>query len=222
MWMPTNFAKVNTTCARKLEVVNLQIQSINHHFPKNTLKGLCVGVPGAGSQALRHRDEYLAYGIPEERQVMVDYDRNVSAGQRRYMSREGYRGKIVCSELQKTLKKFWNAGKHVDIIDYDDVTYLQPRHEDIIRDAQVNNVNAIIIVITTRCPALSDYHKQWKERLGLQKRYVKTSKKWHEPLRDIQLGAIKEIGEQCGYFLTMNESYSGYGPPMLSCVLVKK
>lgn len=220
---PSQFAWLNTGSPPKLYMIQQQIRWANRRFPFGTLEGYCVGLPGAGLQAERHRDEYRAYGIPDERQIMVDYDHTVHQTQKSYMGKLDYKGRIVCADLSDVVRECWEQGKKVDIIDYDDVSFLLPRHEYMIRDAARHDVKMIILVITNRCNKLTPYHEQWKQKLGLVKRFVSPSKGWREPVGAIQQGAIETIADQCGYDV-ISTPYPGrdLGPPMLSCMLFKR
>lgn len=218
-----SFAYLNTGSPGKLRTINTQIDIINNRFNPTSLQGFCIGIPGAGLQAERHRDEYLSYGIDESRQVMVDYDPIVSQTQKSHMAPLNYKGTIVCNDLMSVAHALWNQGAKIDVIDYDDVTYLMPHHEKAIEDAAQHDVKAMILVITSRCNNLTPYLNGWKKKLGLPKRYVSKYKEWREPVRDIQIGAINQIADQNNFDVTFIP-YAGrdIGPPMLSCVLTKK
>lgn len=219
----SQFAYLDTGSEPKLEMIRTQVKIINDKFDPKTLDGYCVGIPGAGLQTPRHRDEYCNYGIPEERQVMVDYDYNVHMTQVAHMSKLNYKGKIICGELGQVVNALWKNDKKVDVIDYDDVSFLLPRHERLIRQAAEKDVKVIILVVTNRCNKLTAYHEHWKTILNLHKRYVSPSKGYREPIKDIQEGAIKTIGQDCGYDVIC-KPYAGRdkGPPMMSCVLLKR
>ena len=217
---PGQFSELNTTHPRKIDTIKKQIAIANAAFPEG-FSGYCVGLPGMGDQAPRHRTEYLDYGVPEERQVMVDYNAKVHASQVSVMKKEGYKGSIVLGALNDVVNGMWLRGKQVDIIDFDDVRCLMPEHINMIRVAAKHDVKMIIIVVTNRCPWLSDFHKMWKERLGLELRWVKKVKKFVEPLKDIQIGIVKAVALRHGYEVNIMP-YKGIGPPMMSCVLTKK
>lgn len=204
-------------------MIEKQISWAKQKFPAGTLDGYCIGLPGAGLQTERHRDEYRAYGIPDERQVMIDYDRTVHETQKSYMEKLDYKGGIVLGDLYSVATQMWDSGKKIDIIDYDDVGHLKPVHEHTISDAASHGVKIIILVITNRCKKLTGYHEKWKEKLGLAKRFVCDSKGNREPVGAIQRGAIETIANQCGYDV-ISTPYPGreLGPPMLSCMLFKR
>ena len=217
------FADLDTGSPPKLEMIRRQISYINSRVSKNSLTGYCIGLPGAGLQAERHRNEYRAYGIPDERQVMVDYDYYVNRSQEQYMKPLGYKGTILRGELTNVVRNYWHDNKQVDIIDYDGVSHLEYEHEKLIMDAATHNVKVIILVITNRCSKLSDYHKWWKDELGLEKRYLSPSKGSREPFGAIQEGAIETIARDNGYS-SWCVPYPGreLGPPMLASVLIKQ
>jgi len=217
---PHEFGTHCTTTPQKLAMIEDQVQIVTARFSKQDLKGYCVGLPGAGKQLERHIQEYCDYGIPENRQVMVDYDRNVNKRHIYYKDRLGFKGTVVCGELGKVVNRMWEKGEQIDIIDYDDVGFLEHRHEDLIEKAAQHNVKVIILVFTTRCRKLSPLHQYWKTKLGLEKRYNTISKGWHEPVTLIQAGAVKSLAKQYGFDVTWT-SYKGLSP-MMRCVLLKK
>lgn len=218
-----DFAHINTGSWPKLEMIKQQINYINSHVPKESLTGYCIGLPGAGLQAERHCKEYRSYGIPDERQVMVDYSYMVHLSQKEYMEKLNYTGNIVCNDVSSVVRNHWANNKQVDIIDYDGVSHLEQEHENLIVDAAKHDVKVIILVITNRCSGLSWYHEKWKRELGLAKRYVSPSKGYREPLGAIQEGAIKKIAKDNGYS-SWCVKYPGRdkGPPMLASVLIKQ
>lgn len=215
------FARINTGSKRKLDLIEKQIKIVNSRISRSSLKGYCVGLPGAGLQAQRHRDEYCRYGIPESRQVMVDYDLTVHRSQKRYMNKLNYKGKIVHGDMFNVVNDLWSQKKKIDIIDFDGVSFLGEEHEELIVNAAKNNVKVIIVVLTNRCNKLTDYLIDWKRKLGLRKRFVKAKKKYQEPVRDIQEGAIRALGKKYKYDV-ISESYKGHGSPMLGFVLIRK
>jgi len=109
------------------------------------------------------------------------------------------------------------------MIDYDDVGYLQPTHLHMIEDAAKYQVKAMILVITNRCNRLTDLHREWKTRLGLEKRFLGPSKGWREPISDIHQGAIKTTAYDSGFRHCWFYPYAGrdIGPPMLSAVITR-
>lgn len=220
---PSDFAYLDTGSEPKLRMIQKQIIWANQRFPIGTLDGHCIGLPGAGLQAERHRDEYRAYGIPDERQVMIDYDRTVHETQKRYMNKLDYKGSIILGDLYSVARDMWDEGKKIDIIDYDDVGHLKPVHEYTIADAAKHGVKIFILVITNRCNNLTDYHLYWKNRFGLVKRNCGPSKGDREPVGEIQRMAIRAIGSVYGYDMIATP-YPGRakGPPMLSCMLFKR
>jgi hypothetical protein len=219
----SDFAYLDTGSAPKLRMIDQQIAMVKKRFSPADLTGYCVGIPGAGLQAARHRDEYCNYGIPEERQIMVDYDETVHQTQKEHMSKLNYKGQIVLDELGHALDGLYARKKIVSIVDYDDVSFLLPRHEVAIQSASANDVKVIVLVITNRCNKLTAYHEQWKKTFNLRKRFVSPSKGWREPVGEIQRRAVESIGKKAGYDV-ISTPYPGrdLGPPMLSCVMLRK
>lgn len=215
------FARINTGSQKKLDLIDKQIRIINSRYSSKNLKGYCIGLPGAGLQAERHRNEYKKYGIPERRQIMVDYDLTVHRSQKRYMNKLDYKGKIVYGDLFNVVEDTWRKNKKIDIIDFDGVSFLTPDHDKLIKNAAKNDVKVIIVVLTNRCNKLTDHLIGWKKKLGLRKRYVKKTNKWQEPVKDIQEGAIRTLAKRYKYDVFC-ESYKGHGSPMLGFVLLRK
>jgi len=216
-----DFAHLNTTSKRKLELIKNQIEIVNARYSPKSLKGYCVGLPGAGKQTKRHRDEYCLYGIPERRQVMVDYDPYVHNTQKQYMKKLNYKGKIIEGDYFHVVKDMWAKNKQIDIIDFDGVSHLTKDHEELIKNAAKNNVKVIIMVVTNRCNKLSEHLTDWKKKLGLRKRRVRNDRKPQEPVKDIQIGAVKALARKHRYDVYY-ESYQGHGSPMLGFVLLRK
>jgi hypothetical protein len=221
----SEFAFLNTGSKGKLETIKKQIKIVQSRFGKQKMLGHCIGLPGAGLQARRHRDEYRQYGVPDHLQVMVDRDPLVHKTQKMHMSRLKYTGKIVCNDLSTVVNSYLNENKKIDIIDYDDIVFLGPEHESIIRTASVNDVSIVLLTITNRCRKLTPYLQEWKKKLGLRKRLCKSGSqagKLSEPVSKIHQLAIKTIAKECGYDIEIIP-YAGrdIGPPMLSFVLLK-
>jgi hypothetical protein len=216
---PSDFANHNTTTRAKLNVIKNQVSIVRKHFPRNTLTGYCLGIPGAGIQTKRHRSEYRRYGIPDARQVMIDYDITVHNTQVEYMS--GFKVAVVHDELMQAAWKYWKKNRHISVIDYDDVALFEPRHEQAIRDAAAHDVEVFILVLTNRCSKLSDYLVYWKNKFNLVSRQVRKDRGKSEPVMEIQQRAVEHIAHECGYNVVAM-SYQGKGPPMISFVLTRK
>jgi hypothetical protein len=218
---PVQFATKATGCARKLAIIQWQTNIIKNQFPnKEKFKGFCIGLPGGGMQAERHRDEYLAYGIPEQRQFMVEKCHTVHLTQVQAMRKLNYKGQIICGDLMTVAQAIWNHKLHIDIIDFDGVSYLLPEHETAIWQASKNNVNVFILVLTSRCNRLTDMHEKWKGILKLEKVYVKSKKKYQEPIGRIQVEAVTQIANNAGFDVYC-KPYSSH-PPMMSFVLINR
>lgn len=218
---PADYATIDTTSPRKIQIINKQIRIANYNFPDTTaLKGLCIGLPGAGSQCERHRDEYRSYGIPDERQVMVDYNHEVHISQVNAMKKLRYAGKIVCDSIMNVVENKWNNNETIDIIDYDGVSYMLEEHEQAIKLAGKNDVKIFNLVMTSRCNMMTDCHERWKKELKL-KAYRNRYGNLAQPIRNIQVGAVTNIAQKAG-FNVFWEAYRGHGSPMVAFFLINK
>ena len=154
---------------------------------------------------------------------MVDFDPAVHHTQKMWQEQTGYQGHVVKDFLETMCHGLWRNGQQIDMIDYDDVGYLENSHLTMIKYAAQYGVKAMILVITNRCNSLTDLHRQWKKRLGLEKRYLSPSKGWREPISDIHQGAIKTTALESGFGHCWFQPYAGrdIGPPMLSAVITR-
>lgn len=220
----SEFAYLDTTSPGKLSTIQRQIKLVNTNVPKDTMSGFVVGIPGSGKQCGRHREEYMAYGFDESRQIMVDFDSSVHYTQQVWQEQTGFKGLVACDSLENVCRKMWSNGQHIDMIDYDDVGYLRNRHLKMIENAAKYGVKAITLVITNRCNVLTNLHLEWKYRLGLEKRWLSPSKGWREPISDIHQGAIENTALDAGFDQCYFIPYAGraIGPPMLSAVITRR
>ena len=218
----SEFAYLDTTSPGKLSTIEWQKRILKYQAKLN-LTGLGLGIPGAGIQCDRHREEYKAYGISEDHQIMIDYDWEVHCSQKRWATETNFTGKVICGNLMQEAKKYFDNNEQVDLIDFDDVGFLRSEHEAAIRLSAKNDVKVFILVLTNRCNKLTYYHRDWKEKLGLEARIARAGRGLSEPVSDIHQGAIRTIANECGYE-SWFMPYAGrsVGPPMLSCLLYKK
>lgn len=198
-----DFATLDTTTPGKLATIRWQIYELNRVFTP-TARGVCVGIPGAGSQCDRHRDEYAAYGFAEKRQFMMDRDKEVHRSQLAWKARTGYGGTVLLGDLEDRMDDIRRAGGQVELVDYDDVSNLEQRHEDFITKAADHGVRAIILVLATRSGNITPYVRRWQERLDIRdelspKRHLPGRKEYGTPLASIQERAIKAIANRNGY-----------------------
>ncbi len=218
-----SFLGVDTGSPGKLHTIQQQIQLINGKFPLG-FNGYCLGLPGTGAQCNRHVDEYSKYGIQPNKQIFVDCEYKVHRAQVRWKENENSSVSLIHGDIQAALNESWKEGKQIDIIDYDGTSFFNPSHEQVLRAANLHDVKVVITVMTTRAPHLTQYHRDWKQRLGLKMHFPCPSKGWREPMKDIAKKGIAHVAEECGFDHTFiaYAGRSGGAPPMLSGVFTNK
>ncbi len=195
-----SFAYVNTTTPGKLAVIEKQIRMRQRLQGQVMWAGLGVSLVGHSSQLERHRDELLAYGILEQNQYMVDWDNKVTFALREEAQRINFQGHIVLGDINNVVRYFWKNGHQVDVIDYDDVGYLEYKHESLITEACQRDVKLFNVVNTTRGNwwGLSEYLDTWRIKLDCQP-YVHQRGNLAYSWGEIQRGAVQTIANKQGY-----------------------
>jgi hypothetical protein len=204
---PDDFAYLDTTTPGKLEMIRTQTWFITERMKWRPRPGSrCIGLPGSAMQADRHRDEYLGYGFAEEDQIMVDRSNLVHQGHQAWKARSGYKGTVRGGWIEDAIEREIKDGHTIDLIDYDDVANLEPRHEEMVRRAAELGVRAIIMVLCTRCSTITSYQQDWQDRLGIDDEisanYGRPGRKMYStPLGKIQEEALMHVGKELGYLV---------------------
>ncbi|KKM61716.1 hypothetical protein LCGC14_1528990 [marine sediment metagenome] len=218
-----SFEYVDTTSPGKRKAVAFQTRKVKKAFP-NGFKEYILGLPGRGAQCSRHVTEYAKYGIKSRKKIFVDYDYGVYQSQLEWKEATNLRVKIICDNILDALESEWKRGKPIDFIDYDGTSLLNISHVEILRRAAQHDVKAVVIVMTTRAPHLSDYLEECKQRFNVKKEWLGPSKGWRDRIRKISEVTLRDAAKEYGFdceFLGYPGRKCG-APPMLSCVFINK
>lgn len=220
----SRFDTFETTSPGKLDTIEYQNWLRSTIYRDTHFDGYGVSLPGNGQQLARHRDELEGYGIREEKQVMVEHCPYVYESLRQEARNIDFKGEIVFGELNDVVNRLWKEGKQIDVIDFDDVGYLQEYHCNLITEAAKKDVKWFILVLTNRgARDWTWYLNMWREQLGIpdkvwQQRRMQNRKPWQQ----VQEGAIRSVSRACNLNLR-TKIYQGYGhTPMESFIMWPK
>lgn len=220
---PPGFLYASTTTIGKENVVEWQINQITRHLDISKFTGYGVCLVGKPDQLSRHRNEMIKSGIPEHKQIMVDWTYSIYLGLLEEADNINFKGQIVCGDIVDVVRKLWANGEQVDVIDFDDICLLKDYHINLLRDAMINDVKVFICVLTTRGNAsgigecleyyqiVCDHPKEWSNK----------HKKYIDPIGKITEAAFDWTVSGHDYTFKPKR-YQGRGNcPMISLLVMK-
>lgn len=221
------FEDINTGTTNKLALIQKQVELITSAFP-NEFSGYCVGLPGDKNQCSRHVDEYLQYGIRNDKHIFVDYDPLIHLGHKEWKQENEAKTILKFGDIKGVLKSLWNKGVQIDIVDYDGTRFFNESHEWVLNNAAKHDVKVVVLVMTTRCNSFSNYYCEWRDIFGLRKRQTRRDRAPSEPVKEVSVRALRFIAEDYG-FAHQIFSYVGRdcgidrrGVPMLAGIFLNK
>lgn len=218
----TGFANISTTSPGKLKVIQQQVSLVQNVYNNLKFNGLAIGLPGDGSQLERHIEEYEDCGVKEPNQIMVDIDPNVYQTLLSKATQIGFKGKVIKDDICNVVRQEWKDGNQVDVIDFDDVSYLDYHHIALLDEACRNDVKVFNLVLSTRGNrgGPTDCMLYWAKKLKIT-RYRHSRGNMAYRYRDIQAKAVEYVANSLGYNC-VSYPYRGRGHhTLVSCVVTK-
>lgn len=210
----------STTTPGKLNIIKWQEREVQKVYKKTKFTGKGVSLPGHHSQLARHRDELLSYGIAEKNQIMVDHTYELYMDLLEEAQRIGFKGQVRCGDLVDIVKNLWKKGEQVDVIDFDDTSYLSDTHLNLLTESCKHDVKVFIGVFATRGNrgGLNKFQQFWKNILG-----IKPYRHWRGnmtySLRDLQGKILNYVARKNNY-KSQYKKYKGCST-MVSCIVTK-
>lgn len=212
----------NTTTLGKLAVIEWQKSIVHAQWHGQALPGWGVSVPGCGEQLERHIKELEDYGIDQSRQIMVERDEKTYWTLVKAAKTLGFKGKVVHGTLESVVFDLWDRGETVDVIDYDDIGYLQQKHLDLIETAAKHHVKVFILVLTTRgcASGLGLFLQTWANRLRIKQHWERRWKHFTYSWKEVQSKTVKHVAKKHGF----THSWTPYKGKvsMMTNILIKK